>query len=110
VFIESPLCSGQATSVLGRRFTAEVLMDMTPTPGDGAGGFPSPYLCLSWKDSAGEYTSDNGCQAPDKAGWYKCVSNTLVTIPDLTAVRLEIMLGGGWTGTMYVDDIELMLE
>jgi len=111
VFIESSLCSGQSTSVLGRRFTAEVLMDMTPTPGDGASGFPTPYLCLSWKDSSGTYTADNGCKIPDKSGWYKFVSNTLVTIPNLTAVRLEVMLsGGGWTGKMYVDDIQLVLE
>jgi hypothetical protein len=60
--------------------------------------------------SAGDYTSDSGCKLPDQAGWYNFVSFNTVSITDLVAVRLEVMLGSGWQGRMYIDDIELVAE
>ncbi len=64
---------------------------------------------MSWKDSAGNYTSD-ACKVPDKSGWYAYETHKTNVVTDLAAVRLEVNLGGGWDGSMYIDDIQLVEE
>jgi hypothetical protein len=110
VYIETKICNGMATDLVGRRFKAQILMDMTPHAGSNPGAYPKPYICLSWKDSSGKYTSD-ACKIPDKSGWYAYETFNTNVVADLTAVRLEVMLsGGGWDGTMYIDDMQLVEE
>ncbi len=42
VFVESKICNGLGTNLVGRRFKAQILMDMTPHPGSNPASFPSP--------------------------------------------------------------------